>query len=166
MATSSQSSTVVGVVVAVLIIAAIGSLGYYQFEVAPHQSTTTTTSSGQAQCTPKTCAHVTIYPGASTLAPGFRPGTITVYLGVNNTVVWLNNDSQSGGIPHTVSADDGSWGSGNTPLNLGDSYQYTFNSAGTYTYKCTIHPAVMAGEVIVKAAPTSVSTSSTSTSSS
>jgi plastocyanin len=155
---SARSTTIVGVVVAVLIIGAVASIGYYQFEVAPFQTTATSTTTA-ASCTPTTCVNVQIYAGAATTSPGFTPDSVTVVIGTNNTVVWLNNDTQ--GIPHTVtpktctptpSCTQG-WPatSGSATLNLGDTYQWTFTVAGTYTYDCSIHPAVMTGTVIVKA---------------
>jgi plastocyanin len=66
-----------------------------------------------------------------------------VVLGVNNTVAWTNDDS----APHTVTADDGSFSSGN--LNPGDSYTYTFTTPGTYAYHCNYH-SWMKGTIIVK----------------
>lgn len=77
-------------------------------------------------------------------SPGFMPSTITVVIGVNNTVVWTNDDT----APHTVTANDGSFSSGN--LNPGDSFTITFSTPGTYTYHCNYHPW-MKGTIIVKA---------------
>ncbi len=70
----------------------------------------------------------------------FGQGELTVSVGT--TVTWTNNDS----APHTVTADDGSWGSGR--LNKGDTFSFTFDQAGTYTYHCKYHTA-MAGVVTV-----------------
>ena len=70
----------------------------------------------------------------------FSPGTITVYVGT--TVKWTNMD----GVTHTVTSDDNSFNSGNIPGN--GTYSYTFNTAGTYSYHCAIHPG-MTGEVKV-----------------
>jgi plastocyanin len=138
----------------------VASIGYYQFEVAPNQTTATSTTSTAAACTPTTCVNVKIYSGAATTSPGFSPDTVTVVLGTNNTVVWLNNDTQA--IPHTVTPKSctptpsctGGWpaASGSSTLSLGDTYQWTFTVAGTYNYICSIHPTVMSGTVIVKAA--------------
>jgi plastocyanin len=140
---SSHSTPIVGVVVSVLIIASLASIGYYQFEVAPHQTTTTTTVSS-ASCTPASCVNVTIPVGASTTRPGFSPDVVTLVLNVNNTVVWTNADS----VQHTVTANDSSWGSG--ILATGDTFTHTFNSTGTFGYFCSLHPSVMVGEVRVK----------------
>jgi len=79
----------------------------------------------------------------NTSSPGFNPPTFTVVIGINNTVVWTNDDS----VPHTVTADDGSFSSGN--LNPGDSYSFTFITPGTYAYHCNYH-SWMKGTVIVK----------------
>jgi len=76
-------------------------------------------------------------------SPGFDPSTITVVIGINNTVIWNNDDS----VPHTVTANDGSFSSGN--LNPGDSYSFTFTIPGTYAYHCSYH-SWMKGTVIVK----------------
>jgi plastocyanin len=70
----------------------------------------------------------------------FSPNPITVARGT--TVTWTNLD----GVPHTITADDGSWGSGT--LGQGDTYSHVFTSPGTYTYHCAIHPFMM-GTVVV-----------------
>ena len=53
-----------------------------------------------------------------------------------STITWTNN----GALPHTVTADDGSFDSG--VLNPGDSYTVAFDGQGTVTYFCAIHPEV------------------------
>jgi len=78
--------------------------------------------------------HVSIIPGAGSFATGYDPDNITVVIGVNNTVIWTNNDNEA----HTVTASDGSFDSGN--MNAGASFAYTFTTPGTYTYICTYHP--------------------------
>ncbi len=61
----------------------------------------------------------------------FNPQQVTIPVGT--TVIWTNKDSMA----HTVTADDKSFDSGN--LNPGDSYQFTFKTAGTYPYYCKYH---------------------------
>ncbi len=143
-----STAVAVGVIVSILIVGAVAAVGYFQFKIAPSMfsSTTTTTSTLTGLPPPGRYVNVTIPTGAATTAPGFAPDTITVVLGVNNTVVWINGDGM--GIPHTVTAKDNSWGSGT--LNQGDIYMYTFATAGTYNYYCTFHPTVMKGTVVVK----------------
>jgi plastocyanin len=70
----------------------------------------------------------------------FSPNPITIALG--STVTWTNLD----GVAHTVTADDGSWGS--STLGQGATYSHVFTSPGSYTYHCAIHP-FMKGTVVV-----------------
>ncbi len=62
----------------------------------------------------------------------FSPAQITVSAGT--TVTWLNDDT----VPHTVTAADGSWSSGN--LAPGAAYTRTFTTRGTFHYLCLYHP--------------------------
>lgn len=145
-ASSTTGTAAAGVIVAVLIIGSIASIGYYQFKIAPSvfTSTTTTTTSTGGLPPPGHYVNVSIVAGASSPGNlGYGPDTVTVVLGTNSTVVWTNNDQ----APHTVTADDNSFNSGN--MNPGDVFVYTFTTAGTYKYHCNYH-SWMAGTVIVK----------------
>jgi amicyanin len=79
--------------------------------------------------------------GATIQNLAFSPNPITITVG--STVTWTNRD----GAPHTVTADDGSWGSTST-LGQGGTYSHVFASPGSYTYHCAIHP-FMKGTVVV-----------------
>jgi len=71
----------------------------------------------------------------------FSPGTLNVDAGT--TVVWQNKDSTA----HTTTSDTaGLW---NATLAPGQEFSRAFPTAGTFTYKCTIH-AGMTGTVVVK----------------
>jgi len=70
----------------------------------------------------------------------FEPSTLTIVVG--ETVRWFNDD----GLPHTVSATDGSWESGN--LAPGQAFERRFDTAGSYPYLCRYHPG-MAGTIEV-----------------
>ena len=74
----------------------------------------------------------------------FGPGSISVAVG--STVTWTNQDS----VSHTVTADDGSFDSGR--LAQGATFSQTFDTPGTYTYHCAIHPS-MTGTITVEAGP-------------
>jgi len=73
----------------------------------------------------------------------FSPSSITVSAGT--TVTWTNNDS----VTHTVTSTGGpvSFSSGEIPA--GQTWQHTFDNAGTYTYMCSIH-TYMTGTVVVQ----------------
>jgi plastocyanin len=66
----------------------------------------------------------------------------TLTVNVGDKVTWVNN----GEDVHTVTADDGSFDSGD--MKHGASWSYTFTSPGTYTYFCVPHPW-MAATVVV-----------------
>jgi plastocyanin len=85
----------------------------------------------------------------------FQPSTITVAVG--DTVTWTTTESI--GAQHTVTSgkpggsDVGKeFDSGFGLQNNGDSYKFTFQTAGTYDYFCQVHPSQMTGQVIVTAA--------------
>ncbi|QQG48875.1 MAG: cupredoxin domain-containing protein [archaeon] len=107
------------------------------------QSTTTTTTSQTVSGT-----HVGIGAGAGsyTNPVGFAPRTITVVIGLNNTVTWTNDDT----ITHTVTSLTGVFKSPN--IEPGGRYSFTFTTPGNYSYGCVFHP-FMDGNVVVKAAP-------------
>jgi plastocyanin len=107
---------------------------------------TTATSSAVTTATPV---------AAATLAPSsvpktasvtikdfeFTPASITVAVG--STVTWTND----GPSTHTVTADDGSFDS--KDLAKGGTFSQTFQTAGTFSYHCSIHP-FMTAKVIVQ----------------
>ncbi len=72
----------------------------------------------------------------------FSPADVTISKGM--TVVWTNNDA----VGHTITADSGS-GLSSQLLNPGDTYAYTFNDTGTFSYHCSIHKT-MQGTVTVR----------------
>jgi plastocyanin len=86
---------------------------------------------------------------ANAAVVGFTPRNITVVIGVNNTIVWTNEDT----IVHTVyskSVPVGSSSFNSTLLSHGDTFEVTLNVTGVYDYYCSIHPATMTGSVTVK----------------
>ena len=72
----------------------------------------------------------------------FEPATLTVAPG--STVRWFNDDA----LPHTVTAADSSWDSGN--LAPGGTFEHQFDSPGTYAYLCRYHPG-QTGTIVVAA---------------
>ncbi|MBD3161694.1 MAG: hypothetical protein GF346_05505 [Candidatus Eisenbacteria bacterium] len=87
---------------------------------------------------------------------GYDPISLTIEVG--DTVRW-NND---GGIVHTVTGgadctEDGSFDSGD--IMPGESYELTFDSAGTFPYFCLYHCPTMEGEITVEE-PTATEASS------
>ncbi len=71
----------------------------------------------------------------------FQPTNMQVKVGT--TVTWSNQDN----IQHSVTFKNGMKDSG--LLSQGQSFSYTFNTAGTYQYYCTVHPYMVATVTVV-----------------
>ena len=69
----------------------------------------------------------------------FRYAPDPVRVAAGTTVVWSNSDLAA----HTVTADDGSWGS--KYMAQGDVFSATFDEPGVYVYFCELHPPRHAG---------------------
>jgi plastocyanin len=85
---------------------------------------------------------------AATIAPnqvriadfGFTPPTLNVAVGAQ--VTWTN----AGPSNHTVTSNNGTFDSG--PINPNATFNFTFATAGTYAYHCSLHPTIQ-GSVVV-----------------
>jgi len=73
---------------------------------------------------------------------GFAFDPPDLQIAVGTTVTWTNQDSAA----HTVSADDGSFDSGQ--LAQGATYSQTFDTPGTFTYHCANHPNMTASVTV------------------
>lgn len=150
LSSTGKSTTAIGVVVSVLILAAVASVGYYQFQIAPGLASTTTSEVIPA-CTPSSCINVTLLVGAAGCSPapcGYLPANITVVIGVNNTVIWKNADPALHTVTST-SVPQGAHSFNKDRMAKGDSLEVRFTTPGTYTYVCSYHPW-MKGTVFVK----------------
>ena len=70
-------------------------------------------------------------------AQRWHPHSVSITKGTR--VVWRAVDTT-----HTVTAYRGNW-SKNTTIAAGDSTRFTFKSAGTYKFRCTIHSSLSQG---------------------
>lgn len=91
----------------------------------------------------------------------FEPPTLTVMAG--DQVTWTS----SGSLPHTVTASDGAFdsnpdcasfsdGGSGACMDNGETFDFTFDTPGTYAYYCKLHGTSdgsgMAGTIVVQAA--------------
>jgi len=72
----------------------------------------------------------------------FRPDEVRVAAGT--TLTWTNQDL----VAHTTTSEDDLWDS--ERMGQSESFSFTFEEPGTYTYLCTIHPAQMQGTITVE----------------
>jgi plastocyanin len=116
-------------------------------------STTTTTSSDQTSPASLNSSQVLVIipPGIEKLSNkiSFEPINVTVVIGVNNTIVFVNNDDQEHILEST------SWPQTGQPFQLyslpGSMVNVTLTTPGTYTYFCEWHPIWMDGTITVVA---------------
>ena len=73
----------------------------------------------------------------------FSPDTLTIPKGT--TVTWANTTF----APHTVTSDNNAF-TGSSDISPSQTFQMTFNTAGTFTYHCEIH-AYMKATIVVTA---------------
>lgn len=73
----------------------------------------------------------------------YKPNTLNARVG--DTVIWQN----AGQAPHTATANDKSFDTGN--LNAGDEFSLKLSKEGSFGYICTLHPW-MKGTLVVAAA--------------
>jgi plastocyanin len=100
---------------------------------------------------------------ANASALNFSPMNVTVVMGVNNTIMWTNQDT----IQHTVVVCPVGGGqvcspsvavASSTFLSHGDTFQATLNATGVYHFYCSIHPATMRGTIVVVGGSNSTAT--------
>lgn len=101
-----------------------------------------TSPSSTPEPAPAGSTTISMVNGASALtSTAYSPNPITVSVGT--TVSWLNNDSTT----HTAAANGGAFASPGVAPN--SRFNFTFTSAGTFPYHCTIHPN-MVGTITVQ----------------
>lgn len=76
----------------------------------------------------------------------FAPAALTIPAG--STVTWTNGDT----APHDVKTTSGPVAIHSPMLSKGRSWSFTFTTAGSYGYVCTVHPN-MTARIVVTAAP-------------
>ncbi len=137
----------------------IGAVAFYYFSASSGAPSSTTSSSASLKSVTVTVptdaptppsgwsANSNRTDGAEVSDLFFNPDNITLVIGVNNSVTWQNPNS----VAHTVTSTSVPSGAStfNLQLAAGGSVTQQFTVAGTYYYRCTIHPW-MGGEIIVK----------------
>lgn len=120
------------------------------FHAPSAEPTAPPTAEVTAVPTPVPTAAPTVEPTAAPGGPtasvdvfdnGFTLADLTIAKGT--TVTWTDTGQRS----HTVTGADGTFGSDGV-LTSGKTYSHTFDSAGTFAYKCLIH-SDMQGTVTV-----------------
>ena len=116
--------------------------------LAACSSTSSTSTSTPTATTAQQTPTSTTSSGSNTVSMvenndvyAFNPATITITKGT--TVTWTNTTD----APHTVTSDNNAF-TGSSTLSQSQTFQMTFNTAGTFTYHCSIH-SYMKATIIV-----------------
>lgn len=156
-----MNKTVVGVIVAIFVLGGVGFAAMNmnkkddaKDDTATSQSTDNSNNTPSAN-TPSSSADTQPTTPATTnnatadveiKNSDFSPKTITIKVGTK--VTWTNKDS----LQHDVATDKnyGDDFKSSELLSRGETYSFTFNKAGTYTYHCTPHPFMRATVVVTE----------------
>jgi plastocyanin len=93
-------------------------------------------SSSPAAPTASTAADVTVTIQGNNGSNSYAPDPVGMRVG--QTIVWRNADS----VTHTATQDSGGFNTG-TVTSGATSAATMMNTAGTFTYHCTIHPGMV-----------------------
>ena len=106
---------------------------------------------------PQAFADVTIENAAGSSTPGcepecFIPSTVTIAVG--ETVTWANTDTAAHTATGGTPADGLSGVFDSGLVMVGQSYSFTFDTAGTYPYHCQVHPWMLGSVIVGESSPT------------
>jgi plastocyanin len=79
-------------------------------------------------------------------ASAFSPATLTIDRG--DRVVWANQTATAHNVTPDNPGQAGVWSAATIAATVGAQFQHTFNTAGVFNYRCTIH-AGMTGTITV-----------------
>jgi amicyanin len=126
------------IIIAILVVIALIA-AYYIFQGYPKtpQGNTVNTPANNGQPTQPVTQGETAAIAIANFS--FQPPALTIKTGT--TVVWTNEDP----TPHQIKSDTFN----SSTLSKGQTFSFTFGTAGTYDYSCAIHPS-MKGQIIVQ----------------
>jgi plastocyanin len=144
------SSHAYGIGIITLVVGLSVGIGYYQMYYLPEQSAKPSVSEHILHPVEET--QIKIIPGSASESQqdNFVPKLVNLQLGIDNHVIWTNDDN----VAHTVTPDhragDGYSGEFGSPgvIMPGESYEFLFTEPNEVPYHCTPHPW-MKGTVIV-----------------
>jgi plastocyanin len=146
----TTSSHAYGIGIITIVIGLSVSIGYYQMFYLPEQSAKPSVSEHILHPTEETI--IKMIPGSASESQqdNFLPKLVNIQLGIDNHLIWINDDD----VAHTVTPDhraedsySGAFGSTGVVMP-GESYEFLFTEDTEVTYHCQPHPW-MTGTVIV-----------------
>jgi plastocyanin len=134
-----------GISVIAFIVAVSVSLAYYQFFYVPEANRTPVVP--EDVLNPPQSVTVTIVEGSSIPSQerNYVPKQVRGMLGVDNRIVWVNEDTTLHSVTSDNSFEDKVNGKFDTLATIGlvepeGTWEFTFTEAGEYSYHCEPHP--------------------------
>jgi hypothetical protein len=141
---------IVILVIAIAVVLAVAVTGYiYLASLSSHNSSVTTITIPQGSYIEPSGFNTTRFQEYFATGPYPYPVNITVTIGVNNTIEWVNKDTQAHTATAIVSPQQPLFNSG--LILPGKTFSITLTVPGTYRYTCAWHNW-LAGQIIVKPA--------------
>jgi plastocyanin len=146
----TTSSHAYGIAIITIVVGLSVSIGYYQMFYLPEQSAKPAVSEHILHPVSETI--IKMIPGSALeeQQDNFLPKLVNIQLGIDNHLIWINDDD----VAHTVTPDhraedsySGEFGSLGVVLP-GESYEFLFTEDNEVAYHCQPHPW-MTGTVIV-----------------
>jgi plastocyanin len=144
-----------GISIIAFIITVTASMAYYQFVYTKEANAKPQVA--EEILNPPESVKVSIIEGSSqpSQQKNFEPKEARATLGINNKIIWTNDDTTA----HTVTSDNQFIDQISGPYNSVDSiglilpqktYEFTFTKDGEYPYHCEPHPWMTGKVIIVK----------------
>lgn len=151
-----NKTILISIIVVILIVLVGGYFIFYKGNQSSLYGTATSNNTNYTSNTsvpPNTNTPATNTPLATTTPP-VQPQNLTASVSIKNfafnptplnikvgtKVVWTNNDT----VPHQIKSATFN----SSALSNGQTFSFTFSTAGQYNYSCAIHPSML-GKIIV-----------------
>ena len=146
MSSSSASPSLTGSAIMIVILFSAAIMGYYQVVYIPSNASPPLPDK-YLNPPEKVMISIVLDSYLADNAEFYVPIDVSVILGINNTVTWVNNDT----VAHTATSDSSQPNSWDSNFILSDeSWSYTFTRAGINNYHCTPHPWMKAAITVIQ----------------
>jgi len=148
----TTSSPAYGIGIITIVIGISVGIGYYQMFYLPEQSEKPSVSEHILHPTTENTIKIISGSASESQQDNFVPKLVNIQLGIDNHLIWVNDDD----VAHTVTPDhraedsySGPFGSTGVVLP-GESYEFLFTESTEVTYHCEPHPWMTGTLIITK----------------
>ena len=148
----TTSSPAYGIGIITIVIGISVGIGYYQMFYLPEQSEKPAVSEHILHPTTENTIKIISGSASESQQDNFVPKLVNIQLGIDNHLIWVNDDD----VAHTVTPDhraedsySGPFGSSGVVLP-GETYEFLFTEANEVAYHCEPHPWMTGTLIITK----------------